>query len=625
MNNFRRTLRARRAHRRSADPAKATAPGFTLPELLVAMTVSGVLIAAIATALSVMLRTAPQAEDRLAESKDVTFLQTWIPVDLSTAINSYDDVDDTEVKNKLTANPPNISYLADLPGTNVLTLVVPNPDTGMNEIIAYRYVFDGDRPRLTRYRITNPGVAGAEDVALVGVAYEIPSPPDGWVEGDPVGFAIEITARNQASLRPVGEDITVFFESGNEFRTGGAGLSAEKDLTPNDPVTLPDPTAPPSRCGGRVALVLDTSFSVPRFNGGLALEGAATGFLDAFTGTPTDVTIMGFDQIAYQLYPNLNGARGDYFSLLNDSADADGNGTADVLDAKGNITALPDVDTAYPGNQQSGSYYYGPNNGGVGWTQQRTSENGVTLPHQGGTNWEDALHAPFFDEDGVLRAQTPELVVWITDGSPNTQRSEHFGTTSSVDDLQAAVNAANAGRSTGARVIGVLVGPEDATREQQLADVVGTNKWTGTGPDNLGNAVAADYFASEFSQLGAVLRSIMAAECGGTVTVRKALTDGSVPSTGKWNYSTETGDQVLDTSNAKSITFDFTFDVGEASKTIVIREEVLAGYSFVRADCSVNGAPITDPTLIEQSPDGIPGVELTVEPDSAVSCVMVSQ
>lgn len=589
------------------------------------MTVSGVLIAAIATSLSVVLRVAPSAEARLAESKDVTFLQTWIPADLSTAINSYDATNDVDLKNELVANAPNVSYLADLPGTNVLTLVVPNPATGQNDIIAYRYTYDNFKPRITRYRITDPGVAGSESLSVVGVAHEIPAPPAGWVPGDPIGFAIEITARNQASLRPVGEDVTIFFESGNEFRTGGAGLSAEQGLTPNDPVTLPDPTAPPSRCGGRVALVLDTSFSVPRFNGGAALESASTGFLDAFAGTPTDVTILGFDQIAYQLYPNLNGARGSYFSLLTGTSDADNNSVADVDDAKNNITGLPNVDTAYPGGTQSGSHYYGNGAASIGWTQQRTSENGVLLPWQGGTNWEDALHAPFFDEDGGLRAQTPELVVWITDGDPNTQRSDHFSVSNTVNDLQAAVDAANAGRSTGARVIGVLVGPEDAVREQKLADVVGGNKWTGTGPDNLGNAVAADYFASDFSQLGAVLRSIMAAECGGTVTVRKALTDGSTPATGKWNYSTETGDQVLDASNAKSITFDFTFATGEVSKTIVIREEVLAGYSFVRADCSVNGAAITDPSLITQSPDGVPGVQLTVAPDAAVSCVMVSQ
>lgn len=621
MNSFRRTLRARRAHRR-AHGTSAAAPGFSLPEVLIAVTLSGILVASIATAFSVVIRSTPVIEARLSESKDVTFLQAWIPIDLSTAINSYDDIDDVELKNKLTSNEPNVSYLADLDGTNVLTLVVPDPSNGTLQIIAYRYILEDDEGRLVRFRIENPGQVGAEVVSLVGVAYEVaqPDPTLNWQDGDPVDFAFAIEARNQASLRPVGEDITVLFQSGNEFRTGGAGLSAEKNLTPNDPVTLPDPTAPPTRCGGRVALVLDTSYSVPRSNGGAALETAATGFLDAFTGTPTDVTILGFDQIAYQLYPNLNGIRGEYFSLLDSTTDADGNGNGDVDDAKNNILALPDLDTT---TAQTGSYYYGDGNAAVGWTQRRTPEVG-TVPWQGGTNWEDALHAPFFDQGGTIRAQTPELVVWVTDGDPNRQRATDFGGTSTVSDLQAAVNAANAGRSTGARVIGVLVGPPNPDREQRIADVVGANRWTGTGPDDIGNAVAADYFASDFSQLGAVLRSIMAAECGGTVTVRKELTDGSTPTTGKWNYSTETGDQVLDASATKSVTFDFQFGASESSKTVVIHEEVLAGYSFVRADCEVNGTPITDPSIITQSPGGVPGVELVIEPDQAVSCVMVS-
>ena len=116
----------------------------------------------------------------------------------------------------------------------------------------------------------------------------------------------------------------------------------------------------------------------------------------------------------------------------------------------------------------------------------------------------------------------------------------------------------------------------------------------------------------------------MAAQCGGTVTVRKELTNGTTPATGKWNYSTETGDQVLDVSQAKSVTFDFVFGPSEASKTVLIREEVLAGYSFVRADCEVNGTPITNPSKITQSPGGVPGVQLTVLPDEAISCVMVS-
>ena len=604
------------------------ASGFTPPEVLVAMTVAGTLVAVIATAITVMLRTTPNAEIRLAESKDVTFLQTWVPVDLATAINSYDDHLDAVVKADLAANDPFVSYNSVLPGTNVLTLVVPNSDTGLMEIVSYRYVEKINEPgvwQLARYAISNPGT-GSESTSRVGVAHEVPSPPDGWVPGDDVGFAFQVIARNQARVRPVGEDVVVFFESGNEFRTGGAGLSAEQDLTPLDPITLPDPIAPPSRCGGPVALMLDTSFSVPRYNGGAALEAAATGFIDAFTGTPTDLAVMGFDAIGYQLYPNLNGERGTYFSLLDDQADADGNTVPDVQDAKNNILALPDVDTTV---NQSNEYYHGDRTAAIGWTQFRTSENGVYLNeyYYSGTNWHDAMHSPFFTQDGALRARTPELLVFVTDGQPNVQRSDMFEAPTYDDVLTPAIEAANAGRSTGARIVGVYVGPDDATLEQQLADVVGSNKWDGGPAENpAGNAASADYFAGSFAQLGNILRQIVVAQCGGTVTVRKEMSGGGSAS-GQWNYSSETGDQVLDLAATSSITFDYSFD-GEPERTISIREEVKDGFTFNGFECKLRGEVLdpnaADPKVRSTTVDGVPGVEIDLSPDEAVSCTFFS-
>lgn len=606
--------------------------GFTLPELLITVAIMGVLMAVMSSAMTVMFRTAPQAEIRLAESKDITFLQTWVPVDLSSAINSYDEPDDTVVKQLLAAQDPSMTYLMDLPGTNVLTLVVPDLVTNEYKIISYRYLEVNGNWQLARYRITNPGVPGtgvdSEQVSPVGVAHEVPGPPEdgSWVESDTnpqrPTHAFEITSRNQVVLRPIGENVTVKFESGNEFSTGGAGLSAEKDLTPNDPVTLPDPTAPPTRCGGRVALVLDTSWSVPSlFQGGGDLEAASIGFIDSFQGTPTDLTILGFDSIAYQFYPNPGGARGQYFNLLNPSTD--------ITNAKSTIQSLPNRDTS----GQSGSYYYGSANDTIGWTQRRYDENGnlATMGSDwGGTNWEDALHSPFFDINGAQRAQTPETVIFITDGQPNRKRDNFFGspTTSQAStsvNVQAAAAAANQGRSTGARIIGILLNGSSSD-EQNLADVVGGNKWNGSingdGSINLGNAVAADYFASDFANLGSVLRSIMAAQCGGTVTVQKEINGGIAA--GQWNYSTDTGGATLDLSLAGSITFDYVFETNVTTREIVITEEVKSGFVFDEARCFTQGVEIVDPAKIRSNDDGSPGVTLTIQPDQAVSCTMYS-
>jgi prepilin-type N-terminal cleavage/methylation domain-containing protein len=606
--------------------------GFTLPELLVAISLSGVLIAAISLAISVMLTAAPQSEIRLSESKDITLVQTWVPVDLSSAINSYDNPDDVPLEAEMLAGEPSMSYNVSLDGTNVLTLVLPDLDSGDYKIVSYRYLQSKGDWMLVRTLIKNPGTA-SESSSRVAVAREVAEPPtDGsWSPGMKPAHAIQVTSRNEDAMRSTGRNITVYFKSGNEFSTGGSSLSTERDLVPNDPVTLPDPTAPPSRCSGRVALVLDTSWSIPGLNGGASMESAAIGFIDSFQGTPTMLTVMGFDSMAYQLYPNLNGDRGNYIDLLNPSSD--------ITNAKPNIGELPNVDTQYPastpetyGYEERSSHYLNPAGTGVGtgdtvigWSKTRLSETG--LSKRGATNWEDALHAPFFTEGGDQRALTPDTVVWITDGEPSTNRGEMFSDDGSTDFLSPAVTAANAGRSTGARIIGVLVGPGSAALEQNLADVVGGNKWTGsvdpdTGEIDLQNAVSADYFTGDFDQLGDVLRSIVAAQCGGTVTVQKEIIGGTAD--GLWTYSTYIGASTLDLDLTSSLTFDFSFDDGDTVRDVIIHEEVRDGYTFSHAECSVGGVLITDPSIITQNPDGVPGVLLSIEPDQAVNCTMVS-
>ncbi len=81
---------------------------------------------------------------------------------------------------------------------------------------------------------------------------------------------------------------------------------------------------------------------------------------------------------------------------------------------------------------------------------------------------------------------------------------------------------------------------------------------------------------------------------------------------------------MLDTASQSSITFDFNFENGDIEQVIRITEEARSGYTFLRGDCSVAGAPL-DPSLVVQRPDGEAAVDVTVRPDQAVSCVMVSE
>jgi len=562
-----------------ASSRDETDRGMTLVELLITVTILGVIMSSLAAAVIVMLRSEAPTRDRIAESKDVTFLQAWIPTDLASAVSR--NVEPTYQPAAATT----------LPGTNVITITRPDlsgSSATSYVTISYRYVNDDDEWQLRRYEIRDPNGPSPE-VTQVGVAHELAAPPPTWTATQPPVHAVLVTARNQVVLRPIGEDIDVTFASGEVFTTGGAGLSSEDQLPTNYTGGIVDPAAPPSRCGGTVTIVLDTSSSIPSQNGQTALVNAALGFIDAYTGTPTFMRIVGFDISAYSYYPTT---AGQYVNILNPSS---------------SLTAMRNKVDA----QDTSSGRWG-----------------------GGTNWEDGLWQAFRTTSGTPFAQLPELVVFVSDGEPNRNRTNlpsDGDTRYNSTDLSRAVTAANYGRGTGARVVGVLVGNDASTTNQdRMRSVVGPVTWNGTGPTNLGNASAADFFlpanSASFAQLGNVLRAISAAQCGGTVTVQKRIEVASslVEASGVWSYTTDVGVRELDLATSSSITFDYTFPTGTTTRSVRIGETPVSGYTFVRAECTSAGAPlgadrVTSPT------DGTPGVVVTLTPDEAVSCVMISR
>jgi len=553
--------------------------GMTLPELLVSITILGIVIASITAAVVVVLRNERPTAQRLAESKDISFLQTWIPADLASALTSNTDP----------LHQP--SGAASLPGTNVLTVTRPvnvqNP-TGPTVVVSYRYVKQNDEWQLRRYEISGAS-SSTPVVTQVGVAHELAAPPPTWTADQSPTHAVRVTARNQVVLSPIGEDVQVVFSSGGVFTTGGSGLSGQDQLPTDYSGGTVDPAAPPSRCGGTVTLVLDTSSSIPNQAGATHLVNAALGFIDAFTGTPTFLRIVGFDVSAYSFYPTTIG---QYVNILNPSSS---------LDAMRNKVIA---------QGQSGARW------------------------GGGTNWEDGLWQAFRNSSGTPFAQLPELVVFVSDGEPNRNRSNYSGdgdTRFHSTDLSRAVTAAGYGRGTGARIVGVLVGNDASTTNQdRMRSVVGTVTWNGTGPTNPGNAAAADFFlpanSASFSQLGNVMRAITAAQCGGTVTLQKRIeTNGqSSEASGTWNYTTDVGVRELNLDTSSSITFDYTFPSGVTSRSVQITETPRDGFVFVRADCSVAGNPLPS-NRVSAPYDGSSGVVVTLAPDEAVSCVMVSR
>lgn len=629
--------------RSTSNEPTARDAGFTLPELLIAMVISGILVVSISLAFTTVLQTQASATVRLAESKDITFVQTWLPVDLSSAVLSFDEPNEAALLAQLAAVTPNsMAYLATLPGTNVLTVIRPDLDAGpgVYYLVSYRYHQVNGQWQISRFEIRNPGAA-AEVVKVVGVAHEIPAPPEGW---DPLtqkpSHAAEVLTRNGGVIRPVGEDVTVNFESGNQFVTGGAGLSAENQLPTDYSGGFTDPSAPPSRCGGRIALVIDTSGSVPIGFGGGPTESAAVNFIDAFTGTPTSLSLNGFDRQAYGMFEDtskavntvgrnsVDGVRAPFVSLLNPAS------TVDAM--KKRITDLDNLDGAWPGGTASIGLR-DPNNDRIMWDQMGE-----------GTNWEDGIWNVFRRTDGTnYGLDQPDLVVFITDGEPNYVRSGADGgwvnllsgvSGTAAQDLKrtdaanAAKDIANIGRGYGARVIGIMVGDKSGSTKHVnwLKSVVGSQEWNGSvnGTEiTIGNAATADLFKGGFSELGNILRSIMIAECGGTVTLQKRIETGAGlenPDSGVWSYTVDQGVRPLDRSKTSSITFDYSFGTGETSKDVTIIEQTVSGYVFNRAECSVRGVPLTA-DKVKPNPDGSPGATVTVRADEAVSCLMISR
>ena len=599
--------------------------GFTLPEMLISVMISGILIVAIAMAFTTVIRVEASASTRLAESKDITFVQTWLPIDLSSAIASHTEAADAALAAALatvvTGGPPalTVNHNFGPDSTNVLTLVRPDLDVGPTTfyIVTYRYEQVNGEWRISRYEIRNPGTV-SETVKTVGVAYEVPPPPVGWVPKTPATFAAEVIARTQY-IRPVGENVTFKFESGKTFVSGGGGLSAQNELDSNGRGGLKNPSAPPSRCGGRIALVIDTSGSVPASDGDEATEDAAVGFIRGFTGTPTTLSMNGFDMEAYGMGTATgakvnNGVRSPYLSLLDPGA------TVESL-----VTRVTDLDNFGPGRSWPGAAGGAARQAQRDWNGDGIHWDQIYNASSSGTNWEDGLWNVFRDNSGAYYGtEQPELVVFITDGEPNRVRTPSGGSVGATEAVAtlAAQQVARQARDDGTRVIGIMVGANsgNAGKVQQLKDVVGNLEYTPA----LNNAATANVFKGQFAALGSILRSITIAECGGTLTLQKRIDTGSglvKPLTGKWNFTSGLADRELDVEESSSVTFDYGFAAGEASKVVEV-SEAGGGFVYDRTECTANGQPIAvGPPEVA----GTAGFSVELRPDRAVSCVMISR
>lgn len=551
--------------------------GLTLPELLIGILLLGLVVAVASNALLIVMRQSVVVENRIDASTGLQMVQTYLTRDVASAATIVLDP---------AARPSGTSW----GGTNVLLLAWPTPAGDGETQVSYRYEAQGSTWLVRRYeRTTGSGAAGSEPVVVLRDLVP-PTEAGTWTEGSVPAHAISV---EQQGTDHVGVIVTVTLSSGSSFKVAAGTLGAGGAVTV-EPVPVDEEvgTAPPSRCVGRIVLVLDTSGSVPDGRGGLQVERAATGFVDGFADTPIEMSVIGFDRTAYQMYPA--GAYGQYFRLTDRAArDA----------AKARITVLDDVDGKWNSSKPD------PNKDGIHWDQIGS-----------GTNWEDALWAATRGSGTAFLAQQPTLLVLVTDGQPNRNRSSTGNeTTTDAADVARAVDAAAVARSQGARVIGVGVGSGftgSSSSVKNLQAVVGKVAWDGKSP---GNAGVAETFTGDFSQLGTIMRSILASECGGTVSVKHA-TEGTAAISGPWTYTTENGTKTLDPARSASITFDFA--LGSATtRSVQILETPQQGQSLVRVTCTSAGTTLGS-DRVTQVPGG---VQVVVGINDAIACTFVGR
>ena len=127
--------------RRSCRRASRDDRGFTLVEVLITISISGVILGAVSMGLLFSLRVQGPTAERLNDSRYKQVLSAWLPSDLASA----DAVGGADTTASTSAG-----CATEVAGTNALRLVVTDDSTGAITYISYRVVESGGLWQLTR-------------------------------------------------------------------------------------------------------------------------------------------------------------------------------------------------------------------------------------------------------------------------------------------------------------------------------------------------------------------------------------------------------------------------------------------------------------------------------------------
>lgn len=397
-----------RARLRSAlRPGGGRSPrdsGLTLPEVLIAVTITTLLVAAMATATQVVLSQQDNTVGRLNNARSEQSIGIWLPADLSSA----ETVDDSPNASPCgTQCPPGF----EITGTNTLLLTWTGSIPGETEAIptlttvSYRYVRD-DEGVYDLIRVQCLSIDSAPPTCeQTTVLHDVLPPPLGseFIEGvtKPVWVMLVTLATDPAApddgsadsgcdpgsvADPTyycknGRRVTVTINGGGDIAGAGGGIDSitltaggtnrQPNLSTGALSASPTFAATRSRCGGNFGLLVDTSGSISG-NMSYVISGVKA-FIDAFAGTPIRLQVVRFSSTSSTLGAPSGGWT-KYYDMLVES----------------DVAAL------------------------------KTLVDG--LSSTGATNWEDGFFRMFLNSDGTIQTVLPDTLIFFTDGMPTYSR-----------------------------------------------------------------------------------------------------------------------------------------------------------------------------------------------------------
>lgn len=381
--------------------------GMTLPELLIVVSIVGLIVAVLSTSIIVTIRQDDNTEGRLNVARAEQSVGMWMPADLASA-----DVVDTSPS----ASPCGAAVCDGIVlsnGSNVLMLTwtVDGPGgTSTTTNVSYHFTQlpDGD---YVLWRVEC--IDGSCTVSTV--LDNLPGPPAGapFIPGvlhgedchrevDPVACtrpdwviivseplapdAIDdndVVTGSESERKDANRVIVTINGGGDADGAGGginqisitAGGTVRTEIEADSIQGAPSFLEARSRCGGPITLVVDESNSV-----GSAVDDVEDGvrtFIESLAGTPVQLQVVRFET-----YSGILGTSDwhRYYDMTNPS---------DVSALLGSVSNLQGSWSTYP---------------------------------RGGTNWEEGLFRTFYNADGSIAQTIPDTIVFFTDGVPTFDR-----------------------------------------------------------------------------------------------------------------------------------------------------------------------------------------------------------